>query len=74
MQGRRDAHLVKIDPRIDGRGNPYYWVALARQKRNIPTGTDLEALSQGRIAVTPLKLDLTHEPSVTRLTDAFGRD
>ena len=72
MQGRRDAHLVKIDPRIDGRGNPYYWIALARQKRNIPTGTDLEALSQRRIAVTPLKIDLTHEPSVTRLAHALA--
>jgi len=26
-QGRRDAELMKIEPRFDGRGNPYYWIA-----------------------------------------------
>ena len=66
MQGRRDAQIVRIDPRTDGRGNPYYWIAFGRTNYKLEPGTDLEALAQKRISVTPLKLDLTDEPTVTR--------
>lgn len=66
VQGRRDALAVKIDPRLDGRGNPYFWIAFGRQNYKVAPGTDLEALSKNRISITPLKLDLTDEPTVTR--------
>ena len=72
MQGRRDAQIVRIDPRFDGRGNPYYWIAFGRNNHKISAGTDLEALSQKRISVTPLKLDLTDEPTVTRYAQLFA--
>ncbi len=72
MQGRRDAQIVRIDPRLDGRGNPYYWIAFGRNNVQVRPGTDLEALSQRRISVTPLKLDLTDEPTVTRYAQAFA--
>lgn len=72
VQGRRDAQIVKIDPRLDGRGNPYYWIAFGRHNHKISAGTDLEALSQRRISVTPLKLDLTDEPTVTRYAQLFA--
>ena len=26
-QGKRDQELLRIEPRFDGRGNPYYWIA-----------------------------------------------
>ena len=26
-QGKRDQELLRIEPRYDGRGNPYYWIA-----------------------------------------------
>jgi 5'-nucleotidase len=71
VQGRRDALAVKIDPRLDGRNNPYYWIAFGRQNYEIAAGTDLEALSKNRISVTPLKLDLTDEPTVTRYAQLF---
>ncbi len=29
-QGKRDQELLRIEPRQDGRGNPYYWIAFAR--------------------------------------------
>ena len=72
VQGRRDAMAVKIDPRFDGRGNPYYWIAFGRQNHHVAAGTDLEALAKNRISVTPLKLDLTDEPTVTRYAQLFG--
>jgi 5'-nucleotidase len=72
MQGRRDAQIVRIDPRLDGRGNPYYWIAFGRNNYKVEVGTDLEALAQKRISVTPLKLDLTDEPTVTRYAQIFA--
>ncbi len=71
VQGRRDALAVKIDPRLDGRGNPYFWIAFGRQNYALAPGTDLEALAKNRISVTPLKLDLTDEPTVTRYAQLF---
>jgi 5'-nucleotidase len=72
-QGKRDQEWIRIDPRQDGRGNPYYWVAFARGPRPQPThGTDLSALADKRIAVTPLRLDMTDEPFMTRLAQLFG--
>ena len=29
-QGKRDQELLRIEPRYDGRGNPYYWIAYER--------------------------------------------
>ena len=72
VQGRRDAQIVRIDPRTDGRGNPYYWIAFGRKTYEVGIGTDLEALAANRISVTPLKLDLTHEPTVTRYAQIFA--
>lgn len=71
-QGKRDQQLLHIEARHDGRGNPYYWIAYARGTR--PTGrdgTDLYALADNRIAVTPLRLDLTDEPFLKTLFGLF---
>ena len=72
-QGRRDQDLLRIDARHDGRGNPYFWIAFARKERPAPPqGTDLAALANRRIAVTPLRLDLTDEPFMTQLAGHFS--
>jgi len=72
-QGRRDQDLLRIDARHDGRGNPYFWIAFARKERPAPPqGTDLSALANRRIAVTPLRLDLTDEPFMTQLAGHFS--
>ena len=72
-QGKRDAELLRIEPRHDGRGNPYYWIAFARGASvGTAHGTDLNALSENRIAITPLRLDLTDEPFMTKLAEIFG--
>ena len=72
VQGRRDAQIVRVDPRLDGRGNPYFWIAFGRNNHAVAPGTDLEAMALKRISVTPLKLDLTDEPTVTRYAQAFA--
>jgi 5'-nucleotidase len=71
MQGRRSNDLMKIEDRKDGRGNPYHWISFQRGDFTPGAGTDLEALEQNKITVTPLKLDLTDHPTVTALAAAF---
>jgi len=72
VQGKRDQELLRIDARHDGRGNPYYWIAFARGGNpGAAPGSDLAALTENRIAVTPLRLDLTDEPFMTKLAEVF---
>jgi 5'-nucleotidase len=66
-QGRRDPGLLHLDERHDTWGNPYYWLAFERRRSNPPEGTDLWAVYQGLISVTPLSLDLTCLPSAEKL-------
>ena len=70
--GRRDQELLRLEPRQDGRGNPYYWIAFQRSRSEPANGTDLRALAEGRISITPLELDLTHEPTLTRFAQVFA--
>jgi 5'-nucleotidase len=74
-QGRNRQERLQIESRYDGRGNAYYWIAYVRM-RGVPpqNGTDISALADNRIAVTPLRLDMTDEPFMTRLAELFDSD
>jgi 5'-nucleotidase len=70
-QGLRNQEFLRIDERQDGRGNPYYWIAFAKADFTPGHGTDLWAIASRRISVTPLKLDLTDEPTLTQFAQVF---
>jgi 5'-nucleotidase len=71
-QGKRDQDLLRIDARYDGRNNPYYWIAYALRERPTPAvGTDLAALVANRISVTPLRIDMTDAPFMTKLAGSL---
>ena len=73
-QGRRRQERLHIDKRTDGRGNPYYWIAYVRQvATKAADGSDLAALDENYIAVTPLRLDLTDDATVARFTGLFEK-
>lgn len=72
VQGRRDQELVQLQPRQDGRGNPYFWIAFSRGRTEPANGTDLRAMADRKISITPLELDLTHEPTLTRFARVFA--
>lgn len=72
VQGQRNQALLDVDRRLDGRGNPYYWLAFARGRISPAEGTDLHALAEKQISVTPLRLDLTDLPELTRLAGLIG--
>ncbi|MFI0843164.1 5'/3'-nucleotidase SurE [Mesorhizobium sp. IMUNJ 23232] len=61
-----------IDERADGRGFPYYWLRFGRGTTEPLAGTDLHALDSRRIAVTPLKMDLTAHELRDQLTRALA--
>jgi 5'-nucleotidase len=65
-------HGLWIDERRDGRGFPYYWLRFGRKESRIREGTDMAALRDNRISVTPLKLDLTAHEFTDRLRQAIA--
>jgi len=72
VQGRRDQHMAYADKRTDLRGQTYYWFGF-RNKLSDPTpGTDLHAVYNGKISVTPLHLDLTHLETMHKLKGVLG--
>jgi 5'-nucleotidase len=62
-QGRRDQSANIIEERKDPRGINYYWLGFRREKQEAPVGSDLRSVFDGKISVTPLHLDYTHEAS-----------
>ncbi|WP_406858355.1 MULTISPECIES: 5'/3'-nucleotidase SurE [unclassified Alsobacter] len=72
-QGWRSQELLRIEERADGRAIPYYWIGFVRGKYELENGSDLHALAHRKISVTPLRIDLTDEPTLTRYAQLFGR-
>ena len=50
LQGQRNADLMRIEERRDGRGFPYYWLMFQRGDIRFADDTDLAALSRRQIA------------------------
>lgn len=71
-QGFRDAHIRMAEKRTDLRGRDYYWIGFSQVRSKPAEGTDLRALYEGRISVTPLHIDLTHQPTVHDLKQVLG--
>ena len=72
-QGIRDYGRLRIDQRTDPRGYDYYWFGLRPVVHTPGHVTDLEAVADGYVTVTPLHLDLTHEPSLAGLAELYPR-
>ncbi|MGQ3231053.1 MAG: 5'/3'-nucleotidase SurE, partial [Blastomonas fulva] len=56
----------------DPRGFEYHWFALGAVEQTPAHSTDLEAVRDGYVAVTPLHLDLTHYESMGALGSALS--
>jgi 5'-nucleotidase len=65
-QGLRVYHS-RLDERTDPRGKPYYWIGGDAPTGVPERGTDVGALAEGFISVTPLQLDLTAYRALTDL-------
>lgn len=71
-QGFRRVGEMHAVRRTDMRGRDYYWMAFRGEKQDHAPGTDLRAMDEGRISVTPLHIDLTHMTSVNDLKKVLG--
>ena len=71
-QGLRDYGRLQIVTNTDPRGYEYHWFALSGAVETPLHATDLEAIADGYISVTPLHLDLTHAESLDMLGRAYA--
>jgi len=70
-QGRRDEGTTLTKGR-DPSGRPYLWIGNFLSDASSGAGTDLAAVVDNAISITPLHLDLTHKPSMAKLEEIFG--
>ncbi|MBS0277924.1 MAG: 5'/3'-nucleotidase SurE [Proteobacteria bacterium] len=70
-QGKRDMQTATLDRRVDMRGNPYYWIGFKRVRSNPNAGTDLRAVYDKKISITPLHLNLTEFDLLKKLRASF---
>ena len=67
-QGQRVYRDI-LDRRTDPRGDPYYWIG-GEAPGGVPDeGTDIAAVEDGYVSITPLKLDLTNTSTALELND-----
>jgi 5'/3'-nucleotidase len=67
-QGQRDQSVLRVEERQDARGRPYFWIGFKRIFSDPQPGTDLRAMYEGAISVTPLHLNLTELKEHQRLS------
>lgn len=75
-QGQRKI-FDHIHQREDPRGIPYYWIGAGPDRYNRPlefakADTDIEAIINRYISLTPLSLDMTHKKTVEVLKEQFA--
>lgn len=71
-QGFHDYARASVVEGRDPRGQRYYWFGLDAIEHTPDHGTDLEAIADGCVSITPLQLDLTHHSSLAGLAQRFG--
>ena len=70
-QGKRKIGDELIE-RVDPRGEPYVWIGSVKWEGLSPADTDIAAVGDGWVAVTPIELDMTHYPTFAVLEEAFA--
>lgn len=72
-QGIRDQALLNIDSRSDPWGTPYFWFGFERRKSTLVEGSDLSAMADKKISVTPLSVDMTDAKGLAELESHLGK-
>jgi 5'-nucleotidase len=70
-QGKR-AIADNLSERFDPRGRPYYWIGPVRENGIAEPGTDLAAINDKQVSVTPIYLNLTNTPVLASLKKVFA--
>jgi 5'-nucleotidase len=72
-QSTKEEAIWTVADRMDNRGKPYFWLGYVPRSQMPPEGTDIWAIHNGHIAVTPLHLDMTHDATAAALSKVFGK-
>ena len=70
-QGFHDYARGSVVEGTDPRGYRYYWFGLHGIEHTPGHASDLEAIRDGFVSVTPLQLDLTHDSSLAELAGRY---
>ena len=71
-QGFHDYARGSVVEGTDPRGYRYFWFGLHGIEHTPGHASDLEAIQDGYVSVTPLQLDLTHDASLAELAGRYG--
>ena len=66
VQAKRN-HITIVDPRIDPRGQAYYWIEEGENDWEPHDRSDYQAVRDGFVSVTPLQPDMTDHHAVAKL-------
>lgn len=72
QQGRNKIIQDDLIECLDPRGRPYYWIGPTPERRSEDDQSDIEAMLQGYITITPLSLNMTHYETLERLETVFS--
>ena len=73
-QGFHDYERGTLVEGTDPRGRKYYWFGLEEMEHTLDHGTDLEAIAENYVSVTPLQLDLTDHAAIGLLAERFAQE
>ena len=62
----------QIKEGIDPKGDPYFWIGSMRMAEKFRRGSDLHAVYDGSVSITPLTTDLTDRRTMNRLRKELG--
>lgn len=71
-QGQRPPGSFIPEGRIDGRDVPYYWIKISYKDGGFEPGSDLEAIRDNAVAISPVQLNMTAERFRSELIKNFA--
>lgn len=65
-------HGLGIEERQDGRGLSYYWLKFQGSPPQLESGTDIAAIADKQIAITPIRMDMTDHRMLASMQNGNG--
>ncbi len=72
-QGKRNHRLLQLTEYEDPHGEPFFWYDFLRTPQRPGKGTDLEAIIEGAISITPLTMDHSDARMAKHLQAQFSK-
>lgn len=73
-QGRRSGVRFSVQPQMAPNGRRFLWIGGGPQTAEATAGSDVEALREGYVAVTPMRADLTCGPTTDALAAVLNEE